>query len=292
MPSIKSIRMAELVNDATFRSDLLRLHGMAHTILFEHRGPHPTRRRSGNWLARLRRSWKRWWRTCMRPSNSFINWRNWRRKSLARAARTWRRRIFKSCISAKPRLPITRTYVNCERIAGIVVGRRPFHEYLSLVDSPDPGNDRSSGDARIESGLPVRWSSAVLCKLHCRGPQHWLEPLTRNDVPALRRARLSWVSQNFIRNETLVDANACLVAEQNKIGLVHQRGGGEVASADGLRAKSQILQLPTRCDLPQSRIESIYRIERCRHVYRIARKRCILDFWEWSLLGVEGLLAC
>ena len=62
-----------------------------------------------------------------------------------------------------------------------------------------------------------------------------LEPLTRNDVPALRRARLSWVSQNFIRNETLVDANACLVAEQNKIALVHQWGGGEVASADGLR---------------------------------------------------------
>jgi TnpA family transposase len=62
-----------------------------------------------------------------------------------------------------------------------------------------------------------------------------LEPLTRNDVPALRRARLSWVSQNFIRNETLVDANACLVAEQNRIALVHQWGGGEVASADGLR---------------------------------------------------------
>ena len=62
-----------------------------------------------------------------------------------------------------------------------------------------------------------------------------LEPLTRNDVPALRRARLSWVSQNFIRNETLVEANACLVAEQNKIPLVQQWGGGEVASADGLR---------------------------------------------------------
>ncbi len=62
-----------------------------------------------------------------------------------------------------------------------------------------------------------------------------LEPLTRNDVPALRRARLSWVSQNFIRNETLVEANSCLVAEQNKIPLVQQWGGGEVASADGLR---------------------------------------------------------
>lgn len=62
-----------------------------------------------------------------------------------------------------------------------------------------------------------------------------LEPLTRNDIPALRRARLSWVSQNFIRNETLVEANACLVTEQNRIALVQQWGGGEVASADGLR---------------------------------------------------------
>ena len=43
------------------------------------------------------------------------------------------------------------------------------------------------------------------------------------------------MSQNFIRNETLVEANSCLVAEQNRIPLVEQWGGGEVASADGLR---------------------------------------------------------
>jgi len=61
------------------------------------------------------------------------------------------------------------------------------------------------------------------------------EPLIRNDVPALRRARLSWVSQNFIRNETLSEANACLVAEQNRIPLVHEWSSGEIASADGLR---------------------------------------------------------
>jgi TnpA family transposase len=62
-----------------------------------------------------------------------------------------------------------------------------------------------------------------------------LEPLVRNDVPALRRSRLSWVNQNFIRNETLTEANACLVAAQNGIPLVQAWGGGEVASADGLR---------------------------------------------------------
>jgi TnpA family transposase len=62
-----------------------------------------------------------------------------------------------------------------------------------------------------------------------------LEPLVRNDVPALRRSRLSWVNQNFIRNETLTEANACLVAAQNRIPLVQLWGGGEVASADGVR---------------------------------------------------------
>jgi TnpA family transposase len=59
--------------------------------------------------------------------------------------------------------------------------------------------------------------------------------LIRNDVPALRRSQLSWSNQNFIRNETLTEANACLVAAQNSIPLVQAWGGGEVASADGLR---------------------------------------------------------
>lgn len=62
-----------------------------------------------------------------------------------------------------------------------------------------------------------------------------LEPLVRNDISPLRRARLSWVNQNFIRNETLTEANACLVSAQNRIPLVQAWGGGEVASADGLR---------------------------------------------------------
>jgi Tn3 transposase DDE domain len=31
------------------------------------------------------------------------------------------------------------------------------------------------------------------------------EPLIRNDIPALTRSRLSWVNQNFIRAETLIE---------------------------------------------------------------------------------------
>jgi TnpA family transposase len=62
-----------------------------------------------------------------------------------------------------------------------------------------------------------------------------LEPLSRSDVPALKRDRLSWVDQNYIRDETLTAANAMLVTAQSRVPLVNLWGGGEVASADGMR---------------------------------------------------------
>lgn len=62
-----------------------------------------------------------------------------------------------------------------------------------------------------------------------------LEPLVRPDTPALRRSRLSWVRQNYLRAETLTRANAALVAAQAAIPLARAWGGGDVASADGLR---------------------------------------------------------
>jgi TnpA family transposase len=62
-----------------------------------------------------------------------------------------------------------------------------------------------------------------------------LEPLVRPELPALTRGRLSWVQQNYIRQETLIRANARLVDTQTHIPLAKIWGGGEVASADGLR---------------------------------------------------------
>jgi len=61
------------------------------------------------------------------------------------------------------------------------------------------------------------------------------EPLIRPDTAALRRSRLSWVRQNYIWAQTLTRANAALVGAQNRIPLAHAWGGGDVASADGLR---------------------------------------------------------
>jgi TnpA family transposase len=73
---------------------------------------------------------------------------------------------------------------------------------------------------------------AVLLAEACNtGP----EPLVRHDVPALRRERLAWVNQNYLRDDTLAAANSRLVAAQNRVPLAQAWGSGEVASADGLR---------------------------------------------------------
>lgn len=61
------------------------------------------------------------------------------------------------------------------------------------------------------------------------------EPLVRADQSALSRARLSWISQNFIRPETIAVANARIVAAQNALPIAQIWGSGEVASADGIR---------------------------------------------------------
>ncbi len=66
------------------------------------------------------------------------------------------------------------------------------------------------------------------CNIGLRAVEH-------RDHPALVRGRLNWVQQNYIRAETLTRANARLVDYQATLPLAQQWGGGDVASADGLR---------------------------------------------------------
>lgn len=79
--------------------------------------------------------------------------------------------------------------------------------------------------------LPISLCAVLLAEACNTG----LEPLVRGDVPALKRDRLSWVDQNYVRDDTITAANATLVAAQSRLELAQQWGGGEVASADGMR---------------------------------------------------------
>lgn len=60
-------------------------------------------------------------------------------------------------------------------------------------------------------------------------------PVIRQEIPALRRSRISWVDQNFIRPETLSAAGASIVAAHARLPIARLWGEGEVASADGVR---------------------------------------------------------
>jgi TnpA family transposase len=88
----------------------------------------------------------------------------------------------------------------------------------------------SEGAARV-ADLPISLCAVLLAEACNIG----LEPVVRSDIAALTRGRLSWMQQNYLRAETLTRANACLVDAQTFIPLARQWGGGEVASADGLR---------------------------------------------------------
>lgn len=88
----------------------------------------------------------------------------------------------------------------------------------------------SEAKARVED-LQISVCAVLLAEACNIG----LEPLVQPQVPALTRHRLSWVKQNYVRAETLISANARLVDTHSSLPLVNQWGGGEVASADGLR---------------------------------------------------------
>jgi TnpA family transposase len=88
----------------------------------------------------------------------------------------------------------------------------------------------SEAAARV-GDLPVTLCAVLLAEACNIG----LGPLVRRDVPALTGDRLAWVQQNYVRAETLTRANARLVDAQAQIPLARAWGGGEVASADGLR---------------------------------------------------------
>ncbi|OEU78064.1 MAG: transposase, partial [Desulfobacterales bacterium S5133MH4] len=140
----------------------------------------------------------------------------------------------------------TLTITNLDRIEepeSLVALRETVKAMLPIVDLPqmlleihartgfvNHFTHGSEGEARVE-----KLSVSICAVLLAEACNFGIEPLVREDVPALTRSRLLWVQQNYIRAETLSAANAVLVDAQTQIPLVKIWGGGEVASADGLR---------------------------------------------------------
>ncbi|WP_456341455.1 Tn3 family transposase [Tolypothrix bouteillei] len=125
----------------------------------------------------------------------------------------------------------------------LITLKRQVAEMLPRVDLPEVllEIDRRTGFTKefthlSQAGSRVKDLDVSICAvLLAEACNIGLSPLVRPEIPALTKGRLSWVQQNYIRSETLIRANARLVDAQTHIPLAQIWGGGEVASADGLR---------------------------------------------------------
>lgn len=67
-----------------------------------------------------------------------------------------------------------------------------------------------------------------------------LPPVTKQNVKALTRDRLMWGKHNYLKSDSLSEANNIIVEAHSKLGLSRYFGNGDVASADGLRFSTPV----------------------------------------------------
>ena len=102
-------------------------------------------------------------------------------------------------------------------------------EIHALTGFADEFTPISEENARADN-LAISLRAALIAQACNTGLESVIDP---SFLP-LTHHRLSWTMQNYVRAETLIRANACLVERQTSIPLA-SFWGGEVASADGMR---------------------------------------------------------
>jgi TnpA family transposase len=72
-----------------------------------------------------------------------------------------------------------------------------------------------------------------------------LSEVAQPGVPALSHNRLAWVSQNYVRAETIAAANELLLDVYRHIPLVQALGDGHIATVDGMRFRVPVRSIHT-----------------------------------------------
>jgi TnpA family transposase len=93
--------------------------------------------------------------------------------------------------------------------------------------------------AMLEQGevepVVVDVATSVVAVLVAQACNIGLNAVANEYHPALKLARLQWVKQRYVNADAISSANAKLVEDHQTLELTKAWGGGEVASADGLR---------------------------------------------------------
>lgn len=65
-------------------------------------------------------------------------------------------------------------------------------------------------------------------------------------IPALSPSRLAWVSQSYVRAETIAQANELLLDVYRRIPFVQALGDGHIATVDGMRFRVPVRSIHSR----------------------------------------------
>jgi TnpA family transposase len=130
-----------------------------------------------------------------------------------------------------------------EEPESLKVLRNRIHALLPNIDLPELLLEVNSWTNFTEAFTHINQSdsrmkdleTSVCAVLIAQACNIGLTPVEKPGTPALERDRLTWVEQNYFRAETITNANNALVAYNAQLELAQAWGGGEVASADGLR---------------------------------------------------------
>ena len=143
------------------------------------------------------------------------------------------------------------TITNIDRLdepSSLINLRNQINMLLPVVDLPELLLEVHAQTSFVDEFTHVSESNARVDDLHTsicavllsEACNIGIEPLVKDYIPALTRHRLSWVKQNYLRSETIIKANAKLVDYQSQLTIAKKWGGGEVASADGMRFTTPI----------------------------------------------------
>ncbi|MFA9396852.1 MAG: Tn3 family transposase [Clostridiaceae bacterium] len=116
-------------------------------------------------------------------------------------------------------------------------------EVISWTGMTEAFTHISEGNSRVED-LDVSICAVLIVQACNIG----IETVVQKGTPALEYDRLKWVEQNYLRVETLTKANAKLVGYNSNLKLAQTWGGGEVASADGLRFVTPVKTTTSRAN--------------------------------------------
>jgi TnpA family transposase len=127
---------------------------------------------------------------------------------------------------------------------GMLPARVAFSEVLLEVcrwtGFADAFTHLSEGLARAED-LPVSICAVLLAEA-CNIS---LAEVANPGIPALSPHRLSWVSQNYVRAETIAAANERLLDVYRRMPLVQALGDGHIATVDGMRFRVPVRSIHT-----------------------------------------------